>query len=138
MVFKYALKNAFSQTIKALYIDESDNLHLLGEDDKEEKVIRINTDKVKEILEKYEDVYKSVYKEDLPVAGVLDGYVNEFSFQVNNHKYKESICNLCYFNDEQIDNSKHLTTIIDLLDELYDELLKQNKIIEEYFIIAQE
>lgn len=137
IIFKYVLNDAFNIPVSELYVtsDGKDNLHLIKDDD--EKVSTINTKVINTILEKYENEFKEAIKEKVPTAPVLDGYINEISFKVNDKIYNDTINNLCFYDDNEVDNNKHLSTVLDMLDELYEELYKQNKDVEKYFMLCE-
>ena len=137
IIFKYTLKDAFNFPLSELYVtnDEKGNLHLIKDDN--EKVITINTKVFSTILEKYENEFKEAIKEEVPNAPVLDGYINEISFKVNDKVYNDAINNLGFYDDNEVDNNKHLSTVLDMLDELYEELYKQNKDVEKYFMLCE-
>ena len=136
IIFKYELKDAWNQIIRALIVDKDNKLHLLGKLGKEESVSSIGVDKINKILQKYEKEFKTVKNEELPFVPVMDGYINDISFTVNDKKYSDSISNLCYYEDEDINSSKHLRVIFNILDDIYEELYSQNKEISKYFVVA--
>ena len=137
IIFKYELKDAFEQSIKSLVVDKENKLHLMGESNKEESISTIDGDAINKVLQKYEEQFITVKDEELPFVPVMDGYINEITFNVNGKTYNDKISNLGYYDGETVDNNKHLSLIFKLLDDVYDVLYKDNKAIEEYFILYE-
>jgi hypothetical protein len=55
---------------------------------------------------------------------------------LNDKLYNYDFSNLAFYEDEDIDNNKELTIIFNFLLELNNELTKQNKEIEKYFVLS--
>ena len=134
IIFSYELKNSIGLIIKGIYVtkDGENNLHLVDED-RSEKVSTIKIDKLEEVLKKHEKAYYIVRREKLPLVPVLDGYLNEVYFQVEDMPYRDKVLNLAYYGEEQIKNCKHLEVLLQILDDVYDVLYEENKDIENYF-----
>ena len=138
IIFVYMLKNAFGQPLRIIYVtnDKEKNLHLIKDLDNE-VVSTISTDELNNVLLKHEDDFEKSIKIPLTPAMILDGYINEVFFKVNNNWHKDAINNLCYYDGRDMDDNKHLSKVVKLLDDVYETIYKQNKQIEEYFILSE-
>ena len=135
VLFMYILNGTLNIPKRVVYVT-NDNLHLINDMDKE-LVFSINTDSLNNVLSKYEQSIKECTDISVPTTYVLDGYVNEFYFKVNNTWYHDSISNLGYYDEEVVKENKHLSTVFDLLDDVYDVIHEQNKEMEKYFVLYE-
>lgn len=138
IIFAYMLKSAWSQPLRVIYVtnDKENNLHLIKDLDNE-TVSSVNVEEVKKVLLKNEEDFDKSKKVSLPPVMVMDGYINEVYFKVNESWHKDSINNLCYYEGKDLDENKHLSGVIRLLDDVYEVLYKYNRQIEEYFILCE-
>ena len=135
IIFSYELKTSIGFLLKGLYVtnDKENNLHLIDAD-RSEKVSTITIDKLEEVLKKHEKAYYIVRKEKYPSKPILDGYINEIFFQVEDMQYEDQVINLSFYGEEEIKNCKHLNIIKQILDDVYKVLYEQNKDIKNYFL----
>ena len=136
IIFIYMLKDAFNNPLRTIYVDENSNLHLINNIG-EEIISSTNTNELNNVLSKHEVDFEDGKKIQLPRVNVLDGYVNEVYFKVNNNWHNDSINNMYYYDGNDLDTNKHLSEVIILLDDVYEVLYKYNKQIEEYFILCE-
>jgi hypothetical protein len=137
IMFMFELRNAWEMPIESIIItnDSHNNVYCINE--KHEKSYTINTDKIIEIIKKYSNDLSKIDETKLPNPGVMDGYINCFSFKTNKW-YDYKFYNLGFYEDEEIDNSKELSTIFSFLNELYGEFKKQEEDITNYFELVEE
>ena len=134
IIFKYEVKNAFGMVEKGLFItsDIGNNTYLYAKYSCE-KEVSVDVTKVVDILNKYADKMPS--DEELPMSNVLDGFVNEINFKVNNKWYNFKYFNLVYYEPELIDSDESLKIVFDFLNELYDYFESIDKDINKYFVL---
>ncbi len=135
ILFKYELKDAFGKSIKSVIVS-NDSIYLYS-DSKEKKSI-FNTKNLVSILNKYSTEFDNIKDHKAPFLAILDGFINEIVFKANDKWYNFNINNLGYYQEEEINNNEFLKTIFSLLDDVYDELKKQNIEIEDHFVLIED
>lgn len=135
ILFKYELKDAFGKSIKSVIV--TNNSIYLYYDSKEKKSI-FNTKNLVSILNKYSTEFDNIKDQKAPFLAILDGFINEIDFKANDKWYNFNINNLGYYQEEDINNNEFLKNIFSLLDDVYDELKKQNIEIEDYFVLIED
>lgn len=98
-----------------------------------EERFTINNEGIKNILSKYSKDFKSNIEIDLPVLPVLDGYIFEVYFKVDNTWYDDCVDNFPYYEDKDLKENKHLYTFDHLIGDVYEYVYKQNKECKKYF-----
>lgn len=138
VIFVYMLKNAWSQPLSIVYVtdDKENNLHLIKDLDNE-VISTINVEELNTVLFEHVNDFEKSIKISLPHSMILDGYINEVYFKVDNNWHNDTINNLFYYDGKDLDENKHLSGVIKLLDDTYEALYKQNKQIEEFFILSE-
>ncbi len=139
IVFKYILEDAWNNSLKSVFItsDTKDNI-FFNEKEIPKEIKTIDNEKLNKILKKYLDKIEKIDIEKLPNTGVMDGFINELSFKLNNKWYEYKFYNLGFYSDEEISEDKQLTIIYDFLEELFVLFQKTNKNIADYFVLTAE
>ena len=137
ILFAYSLKNAIGMNIRSLYVtkDIKDNLYLVSGSNIDKKYT-VGIDKLENILINNEKEFEEGKKVELPSALIMDGYINEFCFSVNGKLYSDKLNNLWGYDDNAIDNNKHLSIVFKIFNEMYDALESDCEEIDNYFVIS--
>ena len=137
IIFKYEVKNAFGMVDKGLFVttDSGNNTYLYSKYSCEKELL-VDVTKIVDILNKYADTLPK--EEDLPMSNILDGFINEISFKINNKWYNFKYFNLVYYEPELIDSDKNLNIVFNFLNELYDYFESIDKDINNYFVLDLE
>ena len=138
IVFVYALKDAIGMNIRSLYVTNEikDNLYLVSGSNIDKK-LTIGIDPFIEVLANNEKEIEDGKKVEVPSALIMDGYIHEYYFSVNGKSYSDKINNLQGYDDDTIDNNKHLSSVFKLFNETYDQLYDEYEEIEDYFVICE-
>lgn len=139
IIFKYVLCDAWQVPIKSIIItsDKNNNTYL-NDNEKTIETITVNNKKLETIFNKYVDQLEKLKVEEFPFTGVMDGYINEISFKVNEKWYQYNFYNIGFYTDEEIKKDKQLILLFTFLNELYDLFIKENNIISDYFVLVDE
>lgn len=137
IIFKYVLEDAFQNELKSVYITNDKDIFLNEKEVSKEKTT-IDIEKLNKVLKKHLDKIEKVDIDELPSAGVMDGFINELSFKLDNKWYEYKFYNLGFYSDEEINEDKQLTIIYDFLEELFVLFKKTNKKICDYFVLTAE
>lgn len=137
IIFRYELKDAIGMLKKGLFItnDNGNNVCLYASYEGKEE-LHIDTTEIINILNKYVDKLQPMDK--LPFSNVLDGYINEINFKINNKWYNFNYSNLFAYDRETINNNENLTNIFGFLNELYNYFDSKDKTINDYFVLCLE
>jgi hypothetical protein len=138
VIFKYELKEAIGMTIKGLTIFNDNCIYLIPGHFEKPIKHSLDDNNIIEILNKYAKKIDEVKEQPLPDLLIMDGNINKFDFKVNNKWYNYKFYNLGYYSKDDIDNNEFLSLFFDLLDELHDELKKQNSEFVKYFNLSND
>ena len=138
IIFAYMLKDAWSHPLRVVYVtsDKENNLHLIKELN-DEIISTIDVEELNMALSNHAEKFDESKKIELPPVMVMDGYINEVWFKANDSWHNDSIDNMYYYDGKDFDENEHLFEVIGLLDDVYEVLYKNNKVIEEYFILCE-
>ena len=132
VVFRYDLKDTWSTQMATLIItsDKENNVICVYDNEGKKKELEnasftIDSSKVVNVLSKYEDKFKNMRDPwEIPGAPVLDGFKNDFYFDINGKTYSFSFDNLGVWY-EQI--PEEVKIFLDLFDEVRNVLLNDVK-----------
>lgn len=132
IIFRYDLIESPGVQIATLIItsDKEDNVICIYDNENNKKQLdnayfTVDSSKVLNVISKYEDKFKNIKDVmDLPLPSVLDGFNNDFYFDINGKIYTYNLSNLGTWYDEIPENAK---LFLDIIGDLREVLIKEVK-----------